>query len=118
MCKEVGMDLGGRIGKVIEVDGGSGGNCLGKFIRVRVLVDVTKALFRELKVMIGDPDEVCSVVLCYERLPNFCYFCGKIGHHVRECSANTQGILDEESLRFEAWMRALAPFGGRPRKGN
>ncbi|KAL5768752.1 hypothetical protein ACOSQ2_015535 [Xanthoceras sorbifolium] len=70
------------------------------------------------EVMIGDPDEVCSVVLCYERLSNFCYFYGKIGHHVRECSDNTQGILDEESLRFGAWMRALAPFGGRPRKGN
>ncbi|KAL5842976.1 hypothetical protein ACOSQ3_013579 [Xanthoceras sorbifolium] len=37
--------------------------------------------------------------------------------HVRECSDNTQGILNDEAWRFGAWIRALAPFGGHNRKG-
>ncbi|KAL5819581.1 hypothetical protein ACOSQ4_023423 [Xanthoceras sorbifolium] len=64
------------------------------------------------------PEEICSVVLCYKKLPNFCYFCGKLGRHVGECSDNSQGILNEENWRFGAWMRALAPFGGRNKKNS
>ncbi|KAH7526808.1 hypothetical protein JRO89_XSUnG0053100 [Xanthoceras sorbifolium] len=118
MCREVGLILGGLIGKMIEIDGGSSGSCLGKFIRVRVMLDVSKPLLRGLRVKVGYPEEICSVVLCYEKLPNFCYFCGKLGHHVRECSDNSQGILNEENWRFGVWMRALAPFGGRNKKNS
>ncbi|KAL5748488.1 hypothetical protein ACOSP7_025530 [Xanthoceras sorbifolium] len=86
MCREVGLMLGGLIGKMIEIDGGSSGSCLGKFIRVRVMLDVSKPLLRGLRVKVGHPEEIYSVVLCYEKLPNFCYFCGKLWHHVQECS--------------------------------
>ncbi|KAL5752922.1 hypothetical protein ACOSQ2_023429 [Xanthoceras sorbifolium] len=62
--------------------------------------------------------EICYVILCYKKLPNFCYLCGKLGRHVRECSDNSQGILNEENWRFGAWMQALAPFGGRNKKNS
>ncbi|KAL5842964.1 hypothetical protein ACOSQ3_013567 [Xanthoceras sorbifolium] len=39
-----------------------------------------------------------------------------LGHHVRKCSDNSQGILNEEAWRFGGWMRALALFGRRNRK--
>ncbi|KAL5756956.1 hypothetical protein ACOSQ2_021702 [Xanthoceras sorbifolium] len=97
MCRDVGLMLGGLIGKMIKIDGGSSGSCLGKFIRVRVMLDVSKPLLRGFRVKVGHPEEICSVVLCYEKLPNFCYFCGKLGHHVRECSDNSQGILNEKN---------------------
>ncbi|KAL5839078.1 hypothetical protein ACOSQ4_011686 [Xanthoceras sorbifolium] len=107
MNKDAGIFLGGLVGTVIEIDGGQNGDCVGKFLRVRVLIDVTKPLKRGLRFEVGD-GEMCSALLCYERLPNFCFFCGCMGHLLRECQSNNKGLLDHSSLKFGAWMRAPA----------
>ncbi|KAL5826595.1 hypothetical protein ACOSQ3_018434 [Xanthoceras sorbifolium] len=105
MSKEAGIFLGNFVGSVVEVDAGSSGSYMGKYLRVRVEVDVTKALRRGIRVLMGDPEEKVVVVLRYERLPNFCYFCGIIGHLVRDCTCNTKGV-EEAQYRFGVWMRA------------
>ncbi|KAL5819660.1 hypothetical protein ACOSQ4_023502 [Xanthoceras sorbifolium] len=107
MNKDAGIFLGGLVGTVIEIDGGQNGDCVGKFLRVQVLIDVTKPLKRGLRFEVGD-GEMCSALLCYERLPNFCFFCGCMGHLLRECQSNNKGLLDHSSLKFGAWMRAPA----------
>ncbi|KAL5808299.1 hypothetical protein ACOSQ3_028990 [Xanthoceras sorbifolium] len=53
MTKEIGRFLGNQIGEVREIDDGASGDCMGKFIRVRVLVDIAKLLQRFLKVNMG-----------------------------------------------------------------
>ncbi|KAL5758730.1 hypothetical protein ACOSP7_021341 [Xanthoceras sorbifolium] len=105
MSKEAGIFLGNFVGSVVEVDTGSSGSYMGKYLRVRVEVDITKALRRGIRVLMGDPEEEVVVVLRYERLPNFCYFCGIIGHLVRDCTCNTKGV-EEAQYRFGVWMRA------------
>ncbi|KAL5751043.1 hypothetical protein ACOSP7_025646 [Xanthoceras sorbifolium] len=80
MNRDMGLFLGGLIGVVQEIDGGDSGDCLGKFLRVRVLINVQQPLKRGLRFAFGVGGEVCSALLCYERLPNFCFYCGCMGH--------------------------------------
>ncbi|TXG71535.1 hypothetical protein EZV62_000114 [Acer yangbiense] len=42
--REIGCFLGEMIGKVVEVDGDLAGDSVGKFLRVRVRIDITKPL--------------------------------------------------------------------------
>ncbi|KAK1578296.1 hypothetical protein Q3G72_029167 [Acer saccharum] len=48
------------------------------------------------------------VSLKYERLPEFCYVCGRIGHASKECFDETAKIeaLKGVSTKFGSWMRA------------
>ncbi|KAL5824635.1 hypothetical protein ACOSQ3_020698 [Xanthoceras sorbifolium] len=103
--KDAGYVLGGMVGIVKEVDTGESKECAGSFIRARVLVDVSKPLIRGLRVKLED-DSCCSVVVCYERLPNFCYFCGRIGHIICECCDNVKGAVEGPDIKFGAWLRA------------
>ncbi|KAL5776817.1 hypothetical protein ACOSP7_009743 [Xanthoceras sorbifolium] len=104
MNKEAGLFLGGLVGEVKEIDSGGGGDCLGKFIRVRILIDVGKLLKRGIRLALGDVDKLASILVCYKRLPNFCYYCGLLGHLLRDCPVNDKGVIDDLKLRFEAWL--------------
>ncbi|KAL5834851.1 hypothetical protein ACOSQ3_014441 [Xanthoceras sorbifolium] len=86
ITRDIAMFLGFSIGKVKEVDRGASGDYLGRYLRVRVAVDVTQPLKRCLKVDVDGSGPVTKMPLRYERLPNFCTLCGHIGHLFRECS--------------------------------
>ena len=49
------------------------------------------------------------VGLRYERLPEFCYACGRIGHGIKACPDSEARIaaLQGRSTKFGPWMRAL-----------
>ncbi|KAH1064177.1 hypothetical protein J1N35_029164 [Gossypium stocksii] len=48
-----------------------------------------------------------NIVLKYERLPDFCYFCGLIGHTIKRCK-NKGGDPEatDKNLLYGRWMRA------------
>ncbi|PON78901.1 Zinc finger, CCHC-type [Trema orientale] len=54
-------------------------------MHVRVKIDVTKPLHRGICCFIEEVDYEVSLLLKYERLPDFCFTCGIIGHQDREC---------------------------------
>ncbi|KAF5463985.1 hypothetical protein F2P56_014103 [Juglans regia] len=68
----VGKLIGNLIGDFLEVDLAKGEVEWGEFMRVRVLLDISKPLQRRKKLKLGD-ENYCWVRLVYERLPNFCY---------------------------------------------
>ncbi|KAL5778004.1 hypothetical protein ACOSP7_010930 [Xanthoceras sorbifolium] len=76
------------------------GGLIGVFLRVRVLINVQQPLKRGLRFAFGAEGEVCSALLCYERLPNFCFYCGCMGHLLRECHVNKLGVLKAANLKF------------------
>ncbi|KAL5783740.1 hypothetical protein ACOSP7_008769 [Xanthoceras sorbifolium] len=111
MTKEIGWALGNKIGRVMDIDVGATGDCLGRFLRVRVVIDVTKPLNRFLRVCLleGDPDTV--LLLRYERLAEYCFQCGVVGHVVRECQIayDSGGSSSVPEYKFGTWMRAESP---------
>jgi hypothetical protein len=55
----------------------------------------------------------------YEKLPDFCYFCGLIGHSVTECG---DGVHEEEKCQWGEWIKVVfepnnPPGGGRGSAG-
>lgn len=111
MTVETGKFLGSIIGTVKEIDGGDSGVCMGKFLRVRVEVEIDKPLRRCLRIdVLGDGEETVMPIQ-YERLPDFCFGCGMVGHVLIECSERLErvGVGSCNKLLFGAWMRASAP---------
>ncbi|KAK3193183.1 hypothetical protein Dsin_024493 [Dipteronia sinensis] len=55
--------------------------------------------------------EATMMIVRYERLPNHCFRCGRLGHSMQECSVTSEavGIGGREELHFGDWMRATGP---------
>lgn len=101
-------DLGGRLGRVCEVDTNDSGHCVGKFSRVRVSKLWNQPLQKGLWVKEEHESEPHCIILKYVKLPNFCFVCGQLGHVFREC-VGIQANKDE--LEFGGWLRATPSLG-------
>ncbi|KAH9650355.1 CCHC-type domain-containing protein [Citrus sinensis] len=123
MCMNTEMlrELGESIKRVEEVATDVTGACFGKYARLRISIDITKPLIKVLHLRHEDEDTMdreeqeegedsvnsekeIPMPVRYERLPDFCYVCGHVGHQYREC-ANYKNQLREE-MAFGPWMKA------------
>lgn len=113
--KEVGMSIDATLGEVEKVDANEKGFCLGSYLRIRVSLDVSVPLCRGRKVRLGEYG-LKWVEFRYERLPIFCYMCGKIDHDERDClmwiRSNDTPRPDEK--QFGPWLRASQDKNQKP----
>lgn len=105
--KDIAQALGKSIGKVLrtsETDEETGG---GRIMRVRVQVDLSKPLCRGHKLGLANGGE-WWVSFKYERLPNFCYWCGILSHGEKDCDLwlKNQETLRREDQGYGMWLRA------------
>ncbi|EEF39681.1 conserved hypothetical protein [Ricinus communis] len=68
----------------MEVDYDAAGACMGRYLRVPVLINMLRPLKYGLLLDIGNEEPKKTIVISYERLPDFCYACGMLGHTYRE----------------------------------
>uniref|UniRef100_A0A2N9GPG8 Reverse transcriptase domain-containing protein n=1 Tax=Fagus sylvatica TaxID=28930 RepID=A0A2N9GPG8_FAGSY len=107
MNHETASALGGTLGvveKVVESEEERGREgCM----RVRVKVDISKPLCRGRKARLLAGKETW-ISFKYERLPNFCYWCGLLTHGDRDCEKwlRSKGTLRREDQQYGAWLRA------------
>ena len=111
---DTGEAIGNAIGRVVQVadpeDDGAGG----EFLRVRVTMDISKPLPRCSKLR-SDGKQIGMVALKYERLTNFCYWCGRANHGERDCEVwlRGRGKLRREEQQYGEWLRAEPIRQGR-----
>ncbi|KAM6577860.1 hypothetical protein CsatB_029697 [Cannabis sativa] len=96
--------IGNLIGSFIEVHEDSLYEGWGPFLRIRVGIDVSKPILRGQTVT-WMSDELW-LDYRYERLPDFCYECGIIGHVVDKCPTCLEKLDDgkEPGLPYGPWL--------------
>ncbi|KAK2651223.1 hypothetical protein Ddye_018712 [Dipteronia dyeriana] len=99
--------LSDQIGKVVDIPAESK-ECWGKFMKVKVHIDISKPLKRWLRLKLDKSDKMVVVGLKYEKLPEFCYACGgalvgKVKPREELCKEVDNGLLGSgsASLGFE-----------------
>lgn len=108
--RQIATKVGGAIGKLMAIDWRDRAGCWEEFIRIRVLVDIIKPLRRIAKVVKKTGMEI-TCVLKYERLPVFCYICGRVGYSTKKCDLFSEEISPEE-FQYGNWLRVkLIPQG-------
>ncbi|TXG60988.1 hypothetical protein EZV62_012351 [Acer yangbiense] len=111
MSEEIGRFLGSIVGEVVQFDECGSGAYMEKFLRVRVILEIDKPLRKCLRVdVLGDRAESVMLVR-HERLSDFCFQCGILGHTFKDCldkPTHLEGNKSEEFL-FGFWMQASAP---------
>ena len=103
---ETAVELGESLGEVSEMENPK--ELVGNdFVRVKVEVDISKPLRRGCKIEIEEDSERW-VSFKYEKLPNFCYWCGLVSHDEKDCEKRfmnrSSGL--EEKQGYGAWLRA------------
>ncbi|XVF17061.1 hypothetical protein REPUB_Repub10bG0084700 [Reevesia pubescens] len=82
--EKIDIVLGESIGEVLKVNMDDTRVVWGRYVRIRVILDVTMPLTRGTSLSIQGVDKVV-VLFRYERLPDLCFVCGRLNHHESEC---------------------------------
>ncbi|KAL0355667.1 UNVERIFIED_CONTAM: hypothetical protein Sradi_4013600 [Sesamum radiatum] len=116
MTRPVAQFIGNQIGLFKDVDMDDNGGVWGASLRIRVSLNVTQPLPRVLKIRtpLGD-EQLVSFTL--ERLLNFCYLCGCMGHQSKFCPTRfEEGFQDPgDATPYGAWLRATNHLPSRSR---
>ncbi|TXG57629.1 hypothetical protein EZV62_015458 [Acer yangbiense] len=98
-----------QIGTVVEIPADSR-ECMGRFIRVKVRINISKPLMRCVRLNMDDSEEIITAILLYEKLPEFCHACGIISHGLRDClddNARTKA-LEGATTKYSSWLRVAS----------
>lgn len=95
--------FGNYVGSFVKVDKGLSENRPRSFLRLQANVDISKSL--KSRVFIKNDDGSTQwLAFKHERLSDFCFGCGKLGHVVVGCSAKSAGGTNLLELVF--WILA------------
>ncbi|CAN6298071.1 unnamed protein product [Urochloa humidicola] len=102
MNKTTGEAIGEEIGSFICMDLDEDGTAVGRYLRIKVRLDIRKPLMRGVSVFVGEEgDKPLWCPVEYEFLPDFCYTCGIIGHTDKSCSRPlASGVVQQFSKKL------------------
>lgn len=83
--------IGGDVGAFMAMETDEDETAVGRYIRIKVKLDITKPLMRGITVFVGkNEDKPVWYPLDYEFLPDFCYTCSLIGHIDKVCGVQLE----------------------------
>ncbi|GAA0147805.1 hypothetical protein LIER_36585 [Lithospermum erythrorhizon] len=101
---EIGRAVGTHIGQVLEVDSRSNEQERGRYVRVRVNLNIHKPLKRGglVPMRIGK----VQIVYHYEKICDVCLYCGMLGHEHYACKDR---VMDEankvrQKNKYDSWI--------------
>lgn len=98
--------LGAHFGQFIKADLEHYDGSWNSFARLRVCMDITKPLRR--KIRITPPGSESLTMECkYERLPTYCFVCGRIGHAERYCPSQFETQSYDLPREYGPELRAV-----------
>ncbi|XP_059452415.1 uncharacterized protein LOC132183040 [Corylus avellana] len=102
MNNEVGFNIGASLGEVEAVEANGDGIGWGKYLHIKVSIDLQKPLERGRALKFRGKSTWVSFK--YEKLPKFCFECGRICHGDGGCTAELDdGVRDKP---YGTWLRA------------
>lgn len=106
----VAKQIGNVIGTFLEWEN-KGVDKWGKFLRIRVLLNLENPL-KKGTILKCKNGAAFKVFFKYERLLDFCYNCGRVGHVLKDCAEReSEDDMDSSNLSFGPWMRATLNRG-------
>ena len=109
MSEDVGREVGNSLGRFPEMDKRACQSDQALFMHFRVELPIDKPLRRGGNVVSLDGEKFW-VNFKYERLPTFCFLCGKLGHDDKHCLVfpNWQSTPKQ----YGEWLKAGGVFKG------
>lgn len=110
MTCEMGLQIGGSLGKALEVDAPEDTISRGNYFRVKFEMDIRKAIARGRTVTLDE--QKMQSPFTYEKLPKICFKCGCIIHREQGCveSGMKQDHSGEKESQFGPWLRANVSY--------
>ncbi|KAG8386358.1 hypothetical protein BUALT_Bualt03G0140500 [Buddleja alternifolia] len=107
MTEDMASFIGNSLGQFRSVDLARNGVSGGSTLRIRVGLDVSKPLRRVSFFRAGSNN--FNISYTYERLPNFCYICGIMGHIFQFCEAPNKDVFKKSDKEFPFSPSLRAP---------
>ncbi|XP_062193580.1 uncharacterized protein LOC133896988 [Phragmites australis] len=93
MNRVMGEIIGNEVGKFLDVDVDESGTAAGRYLRIKVSMDIRVPIMRGVTLEIEDEGgDLRWCPLEYEFLPELCYSCGIIGHIDKNCKKGAQTL--------------------------
>jgi hypothetical protein len=106
MTKGIGSKIGESMGRFLDIDLAGDGAGWGRCLRIRVEIDLSKPLERGRALNLKGTSH--WVMFKYEKLPMFCFDCGRVIHGVKGCPVSRSSRLNSTTGAKEwgVWLRA------------